>query len=120
MRAESIFTGSVSWTTDENATKSLTIPRTAGTKDEHPNIVLSIKNASAAVQLTCQVSNLVPFDSTPEPALLVDSAALAIPAGTAKSKVITGFMPGLDGHLLFTKASPTAPAFTAYIVIRKA
>ena len=116
-RNEIIFTGSVSWTLNENAVKTLDVPVPSMSPDEGIQYLLSVKNGSAAVGLTVGVANLVAFDSTPEAAEVTSFTAAA---ATNVGKVVTGFPMATSGRLSFTKSAATAPAFFAYVEIRRA
>ena len=109
-----IFAGNVSWTTDENATKTLDIPVSTFTGHD---CLVSIKNASAVVTLDVEISNLVTFISTPEVVPIATVSAIA--SSSNKGVVVQGFPLSGGGRLKFTKSAATAAAFSAYIEIRR-
>lgn len=120
MRGDKIADMTASWTLNENAVRPLDILLPATTNDEHPTIVVAIKNASAVVDLAASISNMISFDGAAEPSQLVAGTDFTIPAATAHSKVITGMLPGVPARISLAKSNPTAPAFSAYLVARKA
>lgn len=116
-RNEVVFTGSVSWTENENSVETLDVAVPSLAPDEGKQYLVSVKNGSAVVDLTVSVANLVAFDSTPEAAEVTSFTA----AASAKvGKVVTGFPLGTSGRLSFTKSAATAAAFSAYVEIRRA
>lgn len=117
-RNEVVFTGSVSWAQNEDAAKTIDINVPSLAPDEGEQYLLSIKNGSAAVNLTVSIANLITFTSSPEAADIVSD--ILVCTSSAIGKVVTGFPLGSGGRLKFTKSSVTAPAFTAYVELRRA
>jgi len=113
-----VYTGSVSWTLDQNATKTLSIPiPDFGAGDGPRKYVVSVYNKSAVVTLEADFYNKETFDA--EVNSLLTSVA-SVPVSSASSVVVEGFLYGSGGgQIILTKSAATAAAFSAYIVIRR-
>jgi hypothetical protein len=115
------FSGSVSWTENQNATKQLEVPIHGAIVDDAPNgYLLTVKNGSAVVSLTVALRNSLPDIDVSGAGEIADLDSFTVTASQTKSIIVVGWPLGIAGDLLFTKSAATAAAFSAYVELRRA